>query len=162
MGPMNNYGKEAPGMRFDDSFRTTVPTHDLIRNYQVLAVAARDFNDGNTSQEELLDAIYGVMKDLNRIIMADSAGNTDVVPTGHSIVMPEIAQGLYLTERGQELRCAGGRPVSEAVHYECQGCPHWKERDCWTYRFRTRLENGLRYDGCEGSNKALRAMEGDG
>ncbi len=146
-------------MRFDNNFRTTVPTGKLIANYQTLALAVRDYNGDRIDSTILIEQVELVMKSLNDIIRHETPSHSGMTPTGYSIVMPKTSPGLYVKDDGKELTCAGGRPIGELFRCQCGDCPHAKQSGCQPEEHRILLSNGVRYDRTQESNLALRLME---
>ena len=156
-------------MYYDDSFRTTASTHELIEIYQALAIARRDYEDGLISNCELTKRIGRVMENLNRIIAEGTPAVNGVKPSGYSIVMPEEEPGLYLDDDGKEPTCLGGHPISEIAddYRPCEKCPYKKadgtpadpeSEGCMPQEFRIDLAMGLRYDGTPDANLSLRCL----
>lgn len=102
-------------IRFRDDIVSNVPTVCLVEDYQQLIRAIR-YGDWENVQvvadciAEVIERFTVVPKDLT------------IHPSGSSIIAMGHENGI-ITAENRDLRCAAGRPVSDALSAGCNQCP---------------------------------------
>lgn len=143
--------------RFNDHIITHVPTSCLVEDYQALCVAIhnQDWVEIETVKECLAECIerFTTVPDY-----------CSIKPSGSSLIAMSCDNGILTDEKGYDLLCAGGKPVSHALSGGCDqcadsGCP-WYGTDCVPENVTIRLQNGYIYTpGSHTDEKLLAALE---
>lgn len=118
-------------IEFRDDIITHLPTACLVEDYQQL-IRAIQYGDWDNVQV-VADCIAEVIEQFT-IVPQD----LEVHPSGSSIIAMGCDSGI-ITAGHKDLRCAAGRPASEALFAGCNQCPN----DC-----RYRAENKCDPEAC--------------